>query len=319
MLPFKLTPVFQDYIWGGGRLKTEYGKKTAAAVVAESWELSAYPGASAVIATGELAGTGFYDFVFRYPQYCGNNASLENGFPILMKLIDAKRDLSIHVHPDNDYALREERESGKTEMWVVLDCEPGSFLYFGFKQSLSREEVNDHLKAGRLEETLRRVEPRKGDVFYIPAGTLHGVGGGLLLVEIQQNSNLSYRLYDYNRSGPGGKPRPLQVEKALDVLTAAPAPLAAPGACSLTANSEYELSRLVKCDLFTVFRLVLSGRYIHRMDPSSFMAILCVEGDGTLICGDVGLPVTKGETIFVPATREKFELSGIGGFIFATI
>lgn len=269
----KSTPIFKDYIWGGTRLKEEYGKTTGLPRVAESWEI--------------------------------------HEGPVLIKLIDARESLSVQVHPDDDYARRVENGTGKTEMWVVLDCEPGAFVYFGFNRDVTREEVRGRIEDGTLTEILRILPVRRGDVIFIPAGTIHAVGSGIVLAEVQQNSDFTYRVYDFNRLGADGKPRELHIDKALDTLRRQPSSPAAPGACVLGGGPDHQMERLTVNSYFTADRLTLSGRY--RYEAEKEFSLLCTEGDCALRHEGEELHITKGDCFTVPAG--EIELFGIGAFI----
>lgn len=315
MLPFKLIPAYKDYIWGGTRLKTEYGKSTDLDILAESWELSAHPDGSSVIATGELAGTRFDDFVSRFPRLCGTAGAGHDRFPILIKFIDSNAALSIQVHPGDDYGWRTEGEPGKTEMWVVLDCRPDAFLYFGLQHPLEREEFARRIADGTLTDVLQQVPVHPGDVFFIAAGTIHAIGAGITLAEIQENSNTTYRVFDFGRLGADGKPRPLHIEKALDVTSLGPAGADIPGAQPPAAVPGGTLQQLAACPWFSVARLALDGRYTHRLDSTSFVSVLCTGGEGTLEAEATRLPVAKGDSLFVPADNTGFTLAGHGEFL----
>ncbi|MFV0411791.1 MAG: type I phosphomannose isomerase catalytic subunit [Oscillospiraceae bacterium] len=315
MLPFKLTPACKDYLWGGTRLKTEFGKETSLAVVAESWELSAHPAGPSIIATGPLAGTDFAAFVSAHPAECGTAYKEQQGFPVLIKFIDAQKSLSIQVHPSDEYARRVEGEAGKTEMWIILDCAPGAFLYFGFEQPIAKEEMRARIENNTLTEVLHKQYVKKGDVVFIPAGTIHAIGEGIVLAEIQQSSNSTYRVYDFGRLGPDGKPRELHVEKALDVTILAPANPGAPGAGPLPGQPGAALRRLAACPYFTVDGLALAGEYTRTLTGESFASVLCTGGSATLASGGQTLPVQKGDSVFVPATAGSFALQGEGDFV----
>ena len=271
----KSTPIFKDYIWGGTRLKTEYGKVTDLARVAESWEL----------AEG----------------------------PVLIKLIDARESLSVQVHPDDEYARLHENGTGKTEMWVILDARPGAFVYFGFNREIERAEARERIRNGTLTETLRVLPARPGDVVFIPAGTIHAIGAGILLAEVQQNSDLTYRVYDFDRIGTDGKPRELHTEKALGALRFGPASPAAPGARVLTDGPDFRLERLTENRYFTTDRLTLSGRYSQTAGTA--FSVLCAEGDCALGDGRETLHLTKGDSVLVPAGPGEAAFFGIGRFL----
>ena len=181
----KLAPAFKDYLWGGTKLKESYGKKTDLDIVAESWELSTHPDGESVVTTGPYAGMKLSEYVNALGKDClGTKGNAFEFFPILIKFIDAKQPLSIQVHPDNEYALRVEKEYGKTEMWYVLDCEEGASLYFGVNKEVTKEEFARRIQDGTLLEILKKVPVHKGDVFFIKAGTIHAIGAGIQICEI---------------------------------------------------------------------------------------------------------------------------------------
>lgn len=216
--PFvKLRPAFKDYLWGGTKLRDIYGKQCDLDIIAESWELSAHPAGQSIVASGRFRGMPFGVYLSNIGKE-GLGWKIQPGadFPLLVKFIDAKGNLSVQVHPGDDYAL--EHEYGKNEMWYVVDCEPGSHLYVGFNRDVSREEVEERVNNNTILEILNEVTTHPGDVFFIPAGTVHAIGEGNLICEIQQSSNCTYRLYDYERRDKYGNPRELHIQKALDVL-----------------------------------------------------------------------------------------------------
>ena len=224
MAIFRLAPAFKDYLWGGTRLRDEYGKNCDFDKVAESWELSCHKDGPSVVADGEDKGLTLREYIEKHGKaVLGTDCEAFEDFPILIKLIDAKDNLSVQVHPDNDYAQRVEGEYGKTEMWYIVDCDEGAELLYGFKHEISKEEFAERIANNTLLDVTNNVPVHKGDVFFIKAGTLHAIGKGILIAEIQQNSNTTYRIYDYGRVGKDGKPRELHVEKAKDVTKLAPA------------------------------------------------------------------------------------------------
>ena len=214
MALLKLKPSFKDYLWGGHRLVDHYYKEYDGEILAESWELSCHPDGPSYIANGTYTGMTLRQFIEKEgKEVLGTNCAKFEDFPILAKFIDARDHLSIQVHPDNSYALQNEGQYGKTEMWFVMDCEPGSYLYFGFQKEISKEEFAERIANDTLTEVLNKVEVQKGDSFFIEAGTLHAIGKGILIAEIQQNSNLTYRVYDYNRKDAQGNTRELHIDK----------------------------------------------------------------------------------------------------------
>lgn len=320
MEALKLVPAFKDYIWGGVRLKNEYGKKCDLEKVAESWELSCHKDGNSVIANGEFAGLSLNEYIKR----CGKDVLGEDclkfdDFPILIKLIDAKDNLSVQVHPDNDYAMKNEGQFGKTEMWYVVDCDEGSGLLYGFKEKISKDEFKRRIDDGTLLDVVNRVNVKKGDVFFISSGTLHAIGKGILIAEIQQNSNVTYRIYDYGRLGNDGRPRELHIDKAVDVTRLEPA-----RAYPETEPEKYGdcvKKLLASCDYFTVYSLKLDGDTEFDADKRSFNSLLVLDGEGELIGleGKDRLSFKKGDSIFVPAGYGKYRLSGTSEIIFTMV
>ena len=207
----KLQPVFKDYIWGGTRLRDEYGFESPLEKLAEGWMLSCHKDGENTVLNGEYKGKTLSELIKDNPEFLGENGKKFEYFPILIKLIDAKNDLSVQVHPDNEYALRVEKEYGKTECWYILDCDEGAELIYGFNKKISSEEFKKKIADNTFLDTVNKVKVKKGDLFFIEAGTLHAIGKGILLAEIQQNSNTTYRVYDYGRLGADGKPRELHI------------------------------------------------------------------------------------------------------------
>ncbi|MCD7731237.1 MAG: class I mannose-6-phosphate isomerase [Oscillospiraceae bacterium] len=309
MYPLKLTPAFKDYLWGGTRLRDDYGKKCDFDKVAESWELSCHKDGNSVIANGESAGMTLSDYIVKEGKsILGTNCERFENFPVLIKLIDAKDNLSVQVHPDNEYAMRVEGEYGKTEMWYVVDCDEGATLLYGFKNNVTKEEFAERIKNNTLLEITNAVPVKKGDVFFIESGTLHAIGKGILIAEIQQNSNTTYRVYDYGRVGADGKTRPLHIEKALDVTKLCPAkpyPTVAP----MTENGCTK-QLLSKCEYFTVYKLNIDDSADFNADNTSFECLLNLEGSIKLVCGDNEISLEKGETAFIPAGCGKYTIMG---------
>lgn len=316
MEPLKLSPAFKDYLWGGQKLKTEFGKETPLDIVAESWELSTHPDGESIISSGPLSGKVLSTFIKENPAALGTRCK-QSELPILIKLIDAAKSLSIQVHPDDAYAERVEGELGKTEMWYVLDCEPDAFLYFGFRNSISPEEMRRRIEDNTITEMLYPAPVKKGDVFFISAGTIHAIGAGILLAEIQENSNTTYRVYDFERLGADGKPRALHVDKALEVTKLEPAQREAPGAAVLSDLVQYRLMRLASCDYFCVEHVDLKSTYIRTMFETSFLSILCTQGECILLPWNI--PIKKGDSFFLPAQAQTISLEGRGEFLMTTL
>lgn len=258
LYPMKLAAPLKDYLWGGTRLRDEYGKTTDLDKVAESWELACHKDGKSKIVNGVAAGQNLEDWLAAQgASALGTNGAKFPYFPLLIKLIDAKDDLSVQVHPDNDYAMRVEGEYGKTEMWYIVDCEPGASLLYGFKTAISQAEFEQRIADNTLIEVCNRVPVKKGDVFFIDSGTLHAIGKGILICEIQQNSNTTYRIYDYGRVAKDGKPRELHVKKAVDVTKLEPPTRPTTALATIDIVSGLDLQLLAECEYFTTYHATL--------------------------------------------------------------
>ena len=215
-IPLKLSPAFKDYIWGGTRLRTEFGKKCSLEKVAESWELSFHNDGPSVVDSGQNKGKLLKEIITE--SDLGDKCKNFTYFPVLNKFIDAKQDLSLQVHPSDEYALKNEHSYGKTEMWYVIEAKNKSCLYIGFNRDVTKSELVKRINDNTILEIMNKIEVKSGDCYFIPSGTIHAIGKGCLIYEIQQNSNLTYRVYDYDRIDKNGKKRELHVEKALNVI-----------------------------------------------------------------------------------------------------
>ena len=310
MYPIKLKPAFKDYLWGGTRLRDDFGKDCDFDKIAESWELSCHKDGNSVVADGEFAGLTLAQYIENEGKsVLGTNCEKFENFPILIKLIDAKDNLSVQVHPNNEYAQRVEGEYGKTEMWYVVDCDEGASLLYGFKHNITKEEFRERIENNTLLEVTNSVPVKKGDVFFIEAGTLHAIGKGILIAEIQQNSNTTYRIYDYGRVGADGKPRQLHIDKAVDVTNLCPAkpyPQSEP-----VDMGGWTKKRLAKCEYFTVDVINVDTSAALEADKSSFVNILVLDGGCVLSSeGNDAVELKKGDSVFIPAGLGKFELTG---------
>ena len=308
MKPFELIPPVKDYIWGGTRLRDEYGKKSSADKLAESWELSCHKDGQSIIAHGEYCGRTLSSYLQENPSALGTACARFEAFPVLIKLIDAKDRLSVQVHPDDEYAMSAEGEYGKTEMWYIVDCDDDAELIYGFREELTKDEFRRAIEENTLLDKVQRVRVKKGDVFFIEPGTLHAIGEGILIAEIQQNSNTTYRVYDYGRIGNDGKPRELHTEKAIDVTTLAPArPYSL---CRPVVHEGRETQLLADCEYFTVSKQVITGESELCADERSFNHVLAVEGEGVLVCGGTEISMKKGSSVFVPSGTGAYNIKG---------
>ncbi len=309
MYPFKLIPAVKNYIWGGNRLSREYGLPQTGDVQAEGWMLSCHKDGENTVANGAFAGKTLTDVLAENPSFTGTNAAGKD-FPILIKLIDAKDRLSVQVHPDDEYAMRVEGEYGKTEAWYIIDCDEGAELIYGFKDKITSQQFREAIENNTLLDCVNRVKVKKGDLFFITAGTLHAIGKGILLAEIQQNSNTTYRVYDYGRL-QNGKPRELHVDKAVDVTVCEPPkgdgkPCGEKAVCGNNA-----LTCLVDCELFKTELLEIDGEIGHTADKTSFVSLLAIDGEGNVVSGNGNnVSIKKGESIFLPAGSGDYCING---------
>ena len=306
MYILKLNPVFKDYLWGGTKLRDEYGFKSDLSKLAEGWMLSCHKDGENTIENGEFFGKTITEVVKENPDFLGENGKKFEYFPILIKIIDAKDDLSVQVHPDNEYAMRVENEYGKTECWYILDCDEGAELIYGFNRDISSVEFKNRITDNTFLETVNKVKVKKGNLFFIEAGTLHAIGKGILLAEIQQNSNTTYRVYDYGRLGADGKPRDLHVAKAIDVTNCTPPVHSTDPEGELVVCDGYSRQLLTKCDLFNVEKISIKDKYCDIADEKSFVSILVTDGNG--IIGDI--EIKKGDSLFIPANYGEFTVKG---------
>ena len=301
MYPLLLEPPVKDYLCGGTRLKTDYHFKTDKEKAAEAWVLSCHKDGADTVTNGELAGKTLPEAIELWgDKALGKNAAAFPFFPLLIKLIDAKDRLSVQVHPDDDYALKNEGEFGKTEMWYFIDAEENSEILYGLKTNVSKEEFEQRIKNGTLLEICNYVPAKKGDVFFIPSGTLHAIGKGILIDEIQQNSNATYRVYDYDRIGKDGKPRELHINQAINVTKRERPSIPYGNVGKLEKFSFGEVRELADCELFDVKLIELRGK-IELCEKESFISLLILDGQATAAYDGGEIPLKKGDSLFVPA------------------
>jgi len=306
----KLTPSVADNIWGGTRLITEYGIKTDKNPAAEAWVLSCHPAGPSTIQNGKFEGKTLQEAYLEDKAICGTKGEKYEFFPLLIKFIDAKQNLSIQVHPDDEYAMRVEGEYGKTEAWYILDCEPDAELILGFKKEISVEEFKKAAQSDEMMDVCNHIKVKKGDLFFIESGTMHAICKGILLAEVQQNSNTTYRIYDYGRLGKDGKPRELHVDKAADVTKLCPPTIADASQRKTEEFDNATRALLTTCDLFTMYELKVDGAYTGTANEESFVSLLALEGECTVECNGDTMPMKKGESIFIPANSGEFIING---------
>ena len=320
-VPFMLKPAAKDYLWGGQRLNDDFEKNIDMDPLAETWECSTHPDGPSVVSGGEFDGKLLIDVLKEHPEFLGKHCEALGELPILIKFIDAKADLSVQVHPSDDYAKKYENgQLGKIEMWYVLDAIKDSKLVYGLKHNCSKAVMRKAIEKGELEKHLQYVPIKKNDVFFIEAGTIHAIGAGALIAEIQENSNLTYRLYDYDRVDKNGNKRELHVDKALDVsnLNSMGEPRQVMRVLKYRPGVADEL--LCRCKYFEVYRMLINTERRQRVtycsDELSFRVLLCYDG-----CGNISyrtedgrkeyIDVYKGDCIFVPANSKELVLNGV--------
>lgn len=348
--PFLCKPVGKDYLWGGRRLQDDLEKEEGLSRLAESWECSTHPDGLSGVAGGEFAGMELREVLRIHPEFLGlhvkggrnesnpgigddaacngggaagtaGNAETARGnaetgqIPILVKFIDAKQDLSVQVHPSDEFAGKfENGQRGKTELWYVMEAAEDAHVIYGLKRSADKEALKKAAEDGVLERYLRKIPVKKNQVFFVEAGTIHAVGAGCLIAEIQENSNLTYRLYDHGRTDKNGRKRPLHIEKALEAadLTAGKEPGQPMRVLNYRPGCAREL--LGRCRYFAVYRMLINTERRQivtcRADELSFRVLLCIEGCGILTFADGMLEVYKGDCIFVPADSVEIRMHG---------
>lgn len=308
--PLRLRPCYKEYLWGGRRLKTEFNKVDAPDVTAESWELAAHKDGFSAVADGFLQGNSLADLgQMDKPGIWGSDCKCEE-FPVMVKLIDAAKDLSIQVHPSDATALPQQGESGKAEMWYIVDCVPNASLYFGFSKKISKDEFCRRAKDGTICEVLNRVSVKKGDVFFILPGTVHAIGAGIVIAEIQQNSNTTFRIYDYQRRDASGNLRPLHLERAAEVLDYTPLLPEECRANNSVCFPEFTLAEMFSCRYFRAYRIDVRAHIDLCCDGRSFQHLLCVDGNGVIRYGDDIYTMCRGDSFLMPAALGEYTIEG---------
>lgn len=320
--PFLLQPACKEALWGGQKLKEHFAKQADLDNVAESWECSTHPEGPSTVTTGEHKGMLLTEVLRKHPEYLGTHPRSKGELPILVKFIDARQKLSVQVHPDDEYAkLYERGQLGKTEMWYVLEADKDAELIYGFYSDMDSVAVRQSLANGTIEKYLQKVKVQQDDVFYIPAGTVHGIGAGILIAEVQESSNLTYRLYDYDRTDKQRQKRKLHIEKALAVanLKGQQPPRQLLRVLRYTPGCATEF--LCRCKYFQVERLLLNTEGKKKFaelytGSNSFQALLCLDGGGHILMEDKEkLAYSKGNCIFIPANTGKLQLCGRSQFL----
>lgn len=310
LYPLKFTPIFKKTLWGGNKLRA-YLSKASEDGTGESWEISALQGNESIVKEGNLAGKSLKDLCAQFgAELLGEKVVHETGkeFPLLFKFIDARQDLSLQVHPNNELAQKKHHCFGKTEMWYVVQADEGARLINGFCQELKPDQYEAAVKSGEILDFVGSYEVKEGDTFFIPAGRIHGIGAGILIAEIQQTSNITYRLYDYHRKDQNGQERQLHIADGKDALDFAVLP-------NTKISVEEQINQpetLVQCPFFTVNLLHVEGTLTRDLvNRKSFVAYMALQGKTTISVQEKLYSIEKGESILIPAALASYCVQGI--------
>ena len=320
---YKLTPFLLEKLWGGTKLRTMYGKGSDSSYLAESWELSAHDAGPAHVCGGEYDGLTLKDLIdILGEDSVGEKASDMVKFPLLIKFINAEKPLSIQIHPNDEYAMKYEKDYGKNEMWYVIDAAPDAYLYYGLKEPVTKEELRKSIHDGTLPNLLCKMSVKKGDVFFLRAGTIHAIGEDLVLCEIQESSNITYRMFDYNRiDSKTGKTRELHIDRAIDVTdielnVRAAKETASDNKCSRSTEANVE-NTLVDCEFFKTDIVNVDKYFEVAVDKSSFKSLVFISGEGKVYTGTKDYPLEDtvqsfraGDVFFVPAGDKTVSIDG---------
>jgi mannose-6-phosphate isomerase len=308
LYPLVFTPIFKDRIWGGTRLAQLFGKKSSSRQTGESWELSAVPGDVSVVASGSFQGKTLSELIAAYPEELLGKRVVERygaNFPLLFKFLDARDDLSIQVHPDDDMAQKYHGGFGKTEMWYVLDAEPGAQLIVGFQNDTTPEQYLKALEQNEVVNLLQNYPVEKGDVFFLETGTVHAIGKGTVIAEIQQTSNITYRIFDYNRRDAQGQLRELHTNFALKAIHFGMRQPKIQYSKKVNHNNQ-----VLQCPFFTTSFLPLEGELVLKTDEPVFQVLMCLEGEFTIAMEEHSYAFSKGDTVLIPALWSQSTLRG---------
>lgn len=311
MYPMKLSPVYKDYLWGGHELERLYGKAGDGACTAESWELCCHPDGENIVKNGKYKGQCLGDILRENPGFVSPRYTSDQKFPILIKFIDAKENLSIQVHPSDETAMKESGEEGKAEMWYIISARPRAFLYYGLGRDISREELQERIKDGSICDVLNKVEVHAGDVFFIHPGTIHAIGAGTVIAEIQQNSNTTFRVYDYLRKDKDGNYRELHIDRAIDVIDRTPIVPSQVFDNNEVTLKNGRLRRLFECDYFNVLKIeCMGGRIKFWCGTGTFHSLLVTNGSGYLEHKGKRYDFRAGDSLFLPAGFGEYYIYG---------
>ena len=308
LYPLTFDPIFKDRIWGGTKLKTDLNKALPERTIGESWELSTVPNDISIVNNGTLKGKNINEIIDLYPnQFLGKSVVERFGktFPLLFKFIDAQKDLSIQVHPNDALAKERHNSFGKTEMWYVMQADEKARIVAGFKKDSSKEEYMHSLEDKTLVSILKEIPVKKGDVFFLETGTIHAIGAGVLIAEIQQTSDITYRVYDWDRVDDEGKSRELHTELALDAINYKKT---SSKVAHTSLKNQFNL--LVDCPYFKTNVIPLDGEVSWQKKQDAFTVLMCTEGNFELFCEHETYTFKKGDTVLLPASIDYSKLAG---------
>lgn len=306
--PLQFEPILKERIWGGAKLRTEFNKPIVSNTTGESWELSAVEGDVSVISNGEFKGKTIKELIDACPiSILGSLVCKRFGtdFPLLFKFLDAKQDLSIQVHPNDTLAKIRHNSLGKTEMWYVMQADVGAEIIVGFKEGSSQEEYLSHLESNKLTELLNKITVKEGDVFFLETGTVHAIGAGLLIAEIQQTSDVTYRLYDFDRRDVNGNKRELHVDLALEAIN-----YQKQETQKFYFKEANQSNPVVDCNYFTTDFILLTDSYSVEKRGDSFTVYMCVDGSFSIESEGGRYDYSKGDTVLIPAVLQNYVLHG---------
>lgn len=316
LYPFKFKPVYKETIWGGKTIESYFSRKTPFDKTAESWELCERDDGMSVITNGELKGVEFRKLIADYKEKVLGTESIKkygNYFPLLIKIIDANDQLSVQVHPDDEYAQLQGEKNGKNELWYVIDAKKGAKLVYGLKDKTTKEDFAKAVKEGTVKDTLNEVPVKPGDAFFIPAGTVHAILDGILIAEIQQNSNTTYRIYDWDRVGKDGKPRELHVKEALDVIAfnkELP---------KVSERDENKTRTILNSKFFNIEEIRLDGKLDKETDNKTFYVLMNLTGKAKITYDDGVVELEKGDTVLIPAYLGRYSIEGTSNMVLSWI
>lgn len=302
--PLFMNPKLQEKIWGGTKLRDIYGYEIPSEHTGECWAISAHLDGVGTISSGSHAGVPLNELYESHPELFGNPSSPV--FPLLTKIIDATEDLSVQVHPDDEYGLKHENDLGKTECWYIIDADEGSEIVYGHSAQ-TKEAFAEMIEAGQWDDLLTRVKVKKGDFFFVPSGTIHAIGAGIMILETQQSSNTTYRVYDYDRLDDNGNGRELHIQQSIDVSMI---PHQNPDLFIQTKKlDDNEIVTLIESDYFSVYKWNIQSS-IHFDKHAPYTLVSVIEGNGQVIVNDISYPLAKGDHFILPATVTSWDISG---------